>query len=77
MDGYAAAHGQDDLESLPLARFCHLVWWWIIRNAESEADVDRVKEQIWRPPAGEAGEGIWSAEAETEAFEAAMKALGG
>lgn len=61
---------------MPLARFCNLVWWWITRNAETEADIEKLREQVWRPPEGERGEGVWSAEAETAAFDAAMKQLG-
>lgn len=64
------------MRELPLDRFCSLVWWWITRNAETEQDIDRVREQVWLPPKGEEGRGVWSADAETDALNSLMTDLG-
>lgn len=76
LDGYTTAHGGPNLRSLPVSRFCSLVWWWITRNAESESDIDRIRDQIWAPPKGEEAVGVWSAEAETDSLMAMMSDLG-
>lgn len=76
LDGWAVGHGGDRLEVLSLDRFCNFVWWWMTRNAEKEEDVDKLRERLWRPPRGERGEGVWSADAETAALDQAMKNLG-
>lgn len=76
LDGYTTAHGGPDLRSLSIRRFCSLVWWFITRNAESEADIEKVREQIWLPPKGEKAEGVWSAEAETESLHGLLSDLG-
>lgn len=76
LEGYVTAHGGSALRDLPLDRFCGLVWWWITRNAETEQDVERVREQVWLPPKGEEPTGVWAADAETEALHGLMEDLG-
>lgn len=76
LDGYTTAHGGPNLRRLPIKRFCSLVWWFITRNAESEADIEKLREQVWLPPKGEEGQGVWSAEAETDSFHNLMTDLG-
>lgn len=74
LDGWATARGIELLD-LPLARFEHLVWFYLIRNVESDHEqIEKVRIQLWRPPRGVvADRGPWSAEAETAAF-GALKA---
>lgn len=73
-DGYAVAHSMPELGELPLSRFCSFVWWMVTRNQEKK-EVDEFERKLWRPPVGEVGQGVWSAEAEMSAFAAAKKAL--
>jgi hypothetical protein len=60
---------------LPVGRFCNLVWFWMTDGAE-RTDVEKLEIQLWTPPVGEEGQGVWSAEAEMEAFNALRTALG-
>lgn len=76
ISGYVTAHGGGALGDLPVDRFCSLVWWWITRNAETETDIEKIREQIWMPPKGEKGEGVWSAESETDSLHGLMADLG-
>jgi hypothetical protein len=66
-----------DLRKLSLDRFCNFVWWVMTRNLETEADLAKLKAQVWKPPAGfEPTEGPWSAESEMAAFRNLKAALG-
>lgn len=76
VDGYAAAHGADDLRLLPLDRFCSYMWWWATRNAEKESDIRSFEAKLWRPPPGQRAVGPWSPEEETRAFAALKQGLG-
>lgn len=58
-----------------MGRFCHLVWFWMTDGADP-AEVRKVEAQLWMPPKGEAPKGVWSPEAEMEAFGALKAALG-
>ena len=76
VDGWAVSKNIPRLESLPLDRFAHLVWFWATRNAE-EKDVTKFRTRLWMPPKGEAADkrGPWSPEAETSAFKALKAGL--
>ncbi len=50
LDGYAVGHGLPDLRQMPLERFCHWVWWMLTRNAKDEAEREKLRAKIWRPP---------------------------
>lgn len=54
---------------LPLSRQLNLIWFWLT-DGQDPKDVDRFKSQLWRPPAGEEGQGVWSAEAENDGLAA-------
>jgi len=73
--GEAVARGLDDLDEMPLARFVPFMWWWCTHGRE-QADVERFRARLWRPPRGEAPapQSPWSAENEARAFQA-LKAL--
>ena len=76
LDGWGLAHGLD-VEGLPLARFGHVVKYWALRGASSEADVRKFEARLWRPPAGVAPDrGPWSPEEENRAFASLKAALG-
>jgi hypothetical protein len=54
----------------------HLIWYWLIRNAEDPKEVAKAKTQLWMPPKGvEPDRGPWSAESEMEAFRSLQRAL--
>lgn len=40
------------------------------------SDVKQVEAQLWAPPIGETPQGVWSAEAEMDAFRSLKAALG-
>lgn len=75
-DGWCAARGVDPVD-LPPDRFCNLVYYWLVRNANDRqrADLDFWLEAL---PTGEdpvaADEGRWSADAEMAAFTQAQQA---
>lgn len=63
-----------DLRLLPLDRFCNFVWWFMIRNAHEQTEIEKLRIRLWRPPPGQvATRGPWTPAAETAAF-AALKA---
>ncbi|HEY1319096.1 MAG TPA: hypothetical protein VGF32_02565 [Streptosporangiaceae bacterium] len=80
IDGYAASRNMPDLRDLPVERFCNFVWWYATRNAESRAEVDKLRAQLWRPPPAAVRSapavGPWSPAAETAAIGALKSALG-
>lgn len=51
IDGFCLGHGID-LETLPLNRFCHVMWWILTRNAEDEGATEKLKRDLWLPPRG-------------------------
>ena len=63
-----------NLRRAPWGRFQNFVWWWLTRNAE-QADVQKMKARLWIPPKGEEPKGVWSPEAETDAFNALQRSL--
>ena len=52
IDGFCLGHGID-LETLPLDRFCHVMWWILTRNTQEEGDSEKLKQELWMPPKGE------------------------
>lgn len=77
LDGLAVSLGMADLRTLPLSRFVNFVWWALTRNAQSDADIAKLKAKLWRPPPeAEVVEGPWSAEAEMAAFRNLKAAMG-
>lgn len=74
-DGWAVAQGLGDPLKLPVARFCHLVWFWMTRDADPN-DVRKLEAQLWQPPPGAEPKGPWSPEAEMAAFESLRMTLG-
>lgn len=78
LDGYAVAHGMDDLRNLPLERFCNFVWYMLTRNSEKK-DVDQLRAKLWVPPPRAAvpipANSPWSAESETAVFKAVKAQL--
>nr|DAK24351.1 MAG TPA: hypothetical protein [Caudoviricetes sp.] len=66
-----------DLEKMALGRLCNFVWWFITRNAESEAEVEKLRAKLWQPPRGEVAAGPWAPEAEKASFGAFQASLGG
>jgi hypothetical protein len=78
LHGWAVGHGLR-LQTLTLEEFCHWMWWMLTRNAKNDAERDKLRAKLWRPPvnAVTASKPIdsrspWSAENETRAF-AALK----
>lgn len=63
---------------MPLDRFCNFLWWVMIRNLESEADLAALKAKLWRPPpkVEAPADSPWSADAEMAAFQSLKNALG-
>lgn len=63
---------------LPADRFFNRVYWWAIRNAQEQSDIDRFDRKLWMPPKGRAAApgSPWSAEAETAAFGELAAAFG-
>jgi len=60
-----------------LDRFCNFIWWAMVHNLENDAEVTKVKAQLWMPPPHEeATVGPWSAEAEMAAFASLRASLG-
>jgi hypothetical protein len=78
LDGYAVAHGMEDLRTLELDRFCNFVWFMMTRHAEKK-DADQMRAKLWVPPPKATGpiprNSPWSAEAETAAFKAVKAQL--
>lgn len=76
-DGELASLGLDPL-LLPPDRFFNLGYWWAVRNAQSQTDVDKFDRRLWMPPKGKAPEpgSPWSPEAETAAFGELAAAFG-
>lgn len=72
-DGWCAAHGIDP-EEMEDPRYLNLAYWWAVRNASEQADLDKFDRQLWLPPAGLQKEipkeSPWSAQNETAAFSA-------
>lgn len=62
--------GGDPLR-LPLDRFLNLVYYWLVKDGDSEG-IQKMNLKLWMPPKGEAApkNSPWSAEAETSAFKA-------
>lgn len=62
-------------QDLPVDRFCHLVWYFMTKDAEKQSDVDTLRAKMWQPPdpSVEVLEGPWSAAGQMAAF-AALKA---
>lgn len=58
----------DPLDLLP-ARFCSLVYYWAVRNADEDGKT-KFDRRLWMPPKGVAPPpgSPWSPEAETAAF---------
>lgn len=52
-----------------------MVWYWATRNADEEAR-EKFESDLWQPPDGVEGEGIWSAESEMDAFNSLKASLG-
>jgi hypothetical protein len=77
VDGLAVSLGLADLRTLPLSRFVNFIWWYLTRNIQSEADLAKIRANVWMPPAGvEPTEGPWSAAAEMSAFASLKASLG-
>jgi len=75
-DGWAVSRNIPPVGTLPIARFCNLVWYWLTYRAESEKDVSKIRNTLWRPPPGHVPtKGPWSPEEETSAFQSLRKAL--
>jgi hypothetical protein len=55
---------------LPPDRFLNRVYWWAIKNASEQSQIDKFDRKLWRPPRGKraAPGSPWSPEAETQAF---------
>lgn len=53
-------------------RYLNLAYWWAIKDASEQADIDKFDRQLWLPPAGLnkeiPDESPWSASNETAAF---------
>ena len=62
---------------MALGRLCNFVWWFITRNAESEAEVEKLRAKLWQPPQGEAPAGPWAPEAAKAALGALQASLAG
>jgi hypothetical protein len=81
LDGLTAAAGLKDLRTLPLDRFCNLVYWYATRNAD-HTGIEKFRARLWQPPKALRGQPIpkqspWSAENEASAFAALKAGLGG
>lgn len=63
---------------LPPDRFLNRVYWWAIKNAHEQAQIDKFNRKLWRPPRGKAAAAgsPWSPEAETQAFAALAAQVG-
>lgn len=76
LDGFATSRNMPELADLSLSRLCSFVYWYAT-NGRDQKDVDKFRNQLWRPPAGSVepipDESPWSADNETRAF-AAFKA---
>lgn len=75
IDGYAVSRGLGRLEQMQLDRFVNFVWWWTTNGAEQK-EKDKFRARLWQPPKGEVGQGPWSAEAESKAFQGLKQSLG-
>jgi hypothetical protein len=79
LDGWAMSRGLGDLEEMEVSRFVNLVWYWMIRNAEDQKDIEKLRLKLWVPPKNPRVPvrdlGPWSAENETKAFKALKTAL--
>ena len=61
---------------LPPDRFCNLVYFWLARNRD-EQQMAQLDSELSKPMPGRpqtAGSGVWSPEAEMDAFRAAQAA---
>jgi hypothetical protein len=63
---------------LPPDRFLNRIYWWAIRNAQEQEQIDKFDRRLWRPPRGKAAApgSPWSPEAETSAFAALAAQVG-
>lgn len=77
-DGLMASQRDTAPLHLPMDRFLNAVYWWAIRNATEQEEIDRFDRQLWRPPVGvvPAAGSPWSPEAETAAFNSLAAAFG-
>lgn len=77
LDGLAASLNMPDLRDLTLDRFCNWLWWTLIRNAETQQQVEKIRATLWRPPPGEEPKtGPWTPEAEMASFNSLRRSLG-
>jgi hypothetical protein len=75
LDGFAVAHGIQDPRTLPLDRFCNLVWY-LISKGEDATGIAKARAKLWRPPPQAEvipARSPWSAESESAGF-ASLKA---
>lgn len=75
LEGYAVAHGMDELGELPLWRMTAFVYWYWTRNMSEEKDLQQFRSRLWQPPKGTAPDerSPWSPKNEQHAF-ASLKA---
>lgn len=74
-DGWCAAHGVDPVASTP-DRSVALIWHFFTRNMDAKSR-HKFETTVWRPPPGQVGKGVWSADNETRLFAAAKAAVEG
>lgn len=77
LDGHLAAAG-GDLAGLPVARGCHVVHWWVTREAD-EDHLERFEADLWRPPLDQEADprSPWSREAQMAGFDDLYQSLTG
>lgn len=66
------------LDELPLSRFGSFIFWYLTKDAQ-EADIEKFKQKLWRPPPGEVIKDEnhpWSARSEMKALGGLKQALG-
>lgn len=77
LNGYRVGNGATtSLMDTEVSDFTDYVWWYITRDAD-QAEVDKFKARLWRPPAGEAPDprSPWAPEQEMDTFKALQAAL--
>lgn len=59
-------------------RFLNKIYWWSIKNATEQSEIDKFNRRLWVPPPGvvPAPGSPWSAEAETASFGDLASAFG-
>lgn len=78
MDGFALAHGIEELARVPIGRLTSFIYWRLVDGAEP-AEVEKFRARLWQPPRGIEADprSPWSSENEQASFGAAIASLTG